>query len=74
MATTTFPAMNAETVMAEVNAANIPADLKNTFCKDWQTAKSVLQTISQVWKNPLAKLIIGAVISAGDAIQGAVCK
>jgi hypothetical protein len=45
----------------------------NIFCKDWPTAKSVLQALQSLLKNPIAKAAIGIVIQAGDAVQGAVC-
>jgi hypothetical protein len=69
-----MPVLNAEDIRAEINLAAVPADLKDILCKGWPTAKTVLEALRGVWTNPLANVIIGLVIAAGDAIQGAICK
>jgi hypothetical protein len=49
------------------------AATSNVFCQDWPVEKKVLQALQNLWKNPIANIIIGLVIEAGDAIQGKIC-
>lgn len=47
-------------------------DLKEIFCKNWPTAKAVLQFLSghlPIWLRP----IVATIIRIGDAVHGAVC-
>lgn len=46
---------------------------KDIFCKDWQTAKQVLQFLQQfapAWLKP----IIAILIAVGDRVFGTICK
>ncbi|HEY8698316.1 MAG TPA: hypothetical protein VIM02_11920 [Rhizomicrobium sp.] len=47
-------------------------DAKSIFCKDWPTAKSVLQALQAVVPQP-GPIIIGLVIAAGDAAYQRLC-
>jgi hypothetical protein len=54
-------------------AAAAGVDPKKIFCDDWPTAKSVLQALQSVVPQP-GPIIIGLVISAGDAAHSTICK
>ncbi len=47
-------------------------DPKSVFCKDWLTAKQVLQALQVVVPQP-GPIIIGLVVSAGDAAHQKIC-
>lgn len=46
---------------------------KEVFCKGWPSSKIVLEAIVSMVKNPIAKVIIGIVIKAGDALSTKIC-
>lgn len=41
---------------------------KTSFCEVWPTAKSALQLLQAIIKNPVVKSVIGIVITTGDSI------
>jgi len=49
-----------------------PGDLKDVFCKNWETVKSVLQFLSGYLPKAL-RPIVTIIITAGDALHGAIC-
>lgn len=58
------------------DASATTADGKNAkevFCKGWPSAKAVLQSIAAIIKNPLVKIGIGAIVSAGDGLSAKIC-
>ena len=64
--------------MAKFNAKDItlvsaPAAQKNRFCEIWPNAKSGLEVLQSIVKNPIAKAAIGIVITAGDAVASRIC-
>jgi len=74
MPTNAYSAADTQALVAEINVAALPADLKKLFCEGWPGAKTVLQTLQNLLKNPLAKAAIGIVIAAGDAVSSAICR
>ena len=44
------------------------------LCNLWPTVKEGLQLLAGLINNPVVKVIISTVISAGDAIIGRICK
>lgn len=46
---------------------------KTIFCNGWPSTKVVLESVSLIIKNPIAKIIIGIVIKAGDALSTKIC-
>lgn len=46
---------------------------KDVFCNGWPAAKTVLESIAAMIKNPIVKVIIGIVIKAGDALSAKIC-
>ncbi len=44
------------------------------LCKIWPVAKQALQILQGLVKNPVLKVIITTIITAGDAIIGKVCN
>lgn len=46
---------------------------KDIFCKGWPVAKTVLESIAAMIKNPFVKIIIGIVTKAGDALSTKIC-
>lgn len=44
------------------------------FCEIWPTAKTALGLLKDMVKNPALKVIIGTIISAGDAVSSRVCS
>lgn len=47
---------------------------KKKFCQIWPDVKAGLFLLQNIIRNPIAKAAIGIVITAGDSIQGFVCK
>lgn len=53
---------------------NLPKGSSRTgFCEIWPTAKTALNLLKDIIKNPALKVIIGTIISAGDAVSSRVC-
>lgn len=46
---------------------------KNKFCEIWPGAKTALELLQSIVKNPFLKLTIGGVIAAGDVVAGKIC-
>lgn len=46
---------------------------KEVFCNGWPSSRIVLEAIASMVKNPIAKVIIGIVIKAGDALSAKIC-
>jgi hypothetical protein len=46
---------------------------KNKFCDVWPGAKTALELLQGIIKNPIAKAAIGIVIAAGDAVSSRIC-
>ena len=63
--------LNAPNAHAALMAAVAPGGT-NVFCKDWPTAKSVLQSLQPIVPQP-GPIIIGIIISLGDAAYQHVC-
>lgn len=54
---------------------NLPKGATRTgFCEIWPTAKNALSLLKEMVKNPALKLIIGTIISTGDAVSSRVCN
>ena len=54
-----------------------PAALENNqseLCKIWPVSKHALELLKGLVKDPILKVIIGAVIAGGDAVIGKVCS
>jgi hypothetical protein len=47
-------------------------DVQAEFCKDWPTAKSVLEALKSILPQP-GPIIIGVVIAGGDAVYSHKC-
>ena len=67
-----------ETKEILANAGNISleqadAGVQSKLCSIWPTVKEGLEILSTVVKNPIVKVVISTVITAGDAIVGQVC-
>jgi hypothetical protein len=60
-------------VNLDAKAAN-GQDAKTIFCKGWPAAKMVLDAIKAMLPNPAVKIVIGIIISAGDALSGRICS
>ncbi len=50
---------------------NKPA--RDIFCKGWDTAKIVLESIQAMVKNPIVKVILGIVVRVGDSLEEKFC-
>lgn len=59
--------INAEAVTGTGQSA------KNVFCQSWPVAKTVLEAISNMIKNPMIKVSIGIIIRVGDAMHERIC-
>jgi hypothetical protein len=68
LATLKGVSIDAEAVIASGQSA------KSIFCNGWSTAKVVLEATAAMIKNPIAKLIIGIVIKAGNALSAKICS
>lgn len=69
-----FSASDVEAFRSDIDTTQIDADIKKLFCEHWETAKSVLEALRDLLKNPIVKAIISTVIAAGDAVHSAICK
>jgi len=49
-------------------------DVKSIFCQYWDTTELLLETLKTVIKNPIVKVIIGAIIALGSNVHDKVCK
>jgi hypothetical protein len=47
---------------------------KEEFCKRWPDAKSALEHLRDMVKNPVMKAVVNTVIKSGDTVAGVVCK
>jgi hypothetical protein len=47
---------------------------QSELCKIWPTVNEGLQVLEGIIKNPIVKVSIEAIIAAGDAIIGKICK
>ena len=65
---------HAPAAMAAMAAAPAAAvgDLKDVFCKNWNTVKTVLQFLSGFLPAAL-RPIVAIIIKAGDALHAAIC-
>jgi hypothetical protein len=57
----------------DISLVAAPAGEKNKFCEIWPNAKTALQLLQSVVKNPVVKVMIGGVIAAGDAVASRIC-
>jgi hypothetical protein len=67
---------NAKSIRDNVNDISLlaaPAGSKNKFCEIWPGAKTALELLQGIIKNPIAKGAIGIVIAAGDAVASKIC-
>jgi hypothetical protein len=67
---------NAKTITSnakDISLVSAPAGSKNKFCEVWPTAKTALEILQSVVKNPAVKLIISTVIATGDAVASRIC-
>jgi hypothetical protein len=69
--------MNTQEILS--NADNISLEEaalagKSKLCDIWPTVKEGLEILAGLIKNPVVKLTINAIIAAGDAIIGKICK
>jgi hypothetical protein len=46
---------------------------QSEFCKIWPNAKSALEMLQGLVKNPIVKGAIGVIIAAGDAVSSKIC-
>jgi hypothetical protein len=67
--------MDAKNVVAHSAdiSLNKSADPKGEFCKLWPPAKTGLELLLNIVKNPALKAIINIIIAAGDAVSKQVC-
>lgn len=69
-------AFNAKTITSnakDISLVAAPAGSKNKFCEVWPGAKTALELLQGIVKNPIAKAAIGVVIAAGDAVSSKIC-
>ena len=69
-------AFNAKTITSNAKDISIvaaPAGSKGKFCEIWPSAKSALELLQGIIKNPIAKAAVGVVIAAGDAVASKIC-
>jgi len=67
---------NAKTITAnakDISLLSAPAGSKNKFCEVWPGAKTALELLQGIIKNPIAKAAVGIVIAAGDAVATKIC-
>ena len=67
---------NAKTIKDNVNDISLvsaPVGSKNQFCEIWPGAKTALELLQGIIKNPIAKGAIGIVMAAGDAVASKIC-
>ncbi|MCC6289719.1 MAG: hypothetical protein IT249_17725 [Chitinophagaceae bacterium] len=57
----------------DISLTETTATVQNKFCDIWPNAKTALEILQQIIKNPIAKAAIGIVISTGDAIAKKLC-
>jgi len=48
--------------------------IKEFFCDEWQRGKKGLTLLSLITKNPIVKLVILIIISAGDSVSDKICE
>lgn len=61
---------NADSISLEATATQNHGQL----CTIWPTVKEGLTLLKEFIKNPIVKLSIAGLITAGDAIVGRICK
>ena len=69
-------AFNAKTITSnakDISLVSAPAGSKNKFCEVWPAAKTGLELLQSIVKNPIAKAAIGIVVAAGDAVSSKIC-
>ncbi|ASU35966.1 hypothetical protein [Mucilaginibacter xinganensis] len=69
--------METSEISANVNNITLTAAAAadhNKLCNLWPTVKEGLQLLATFISNPVVKVIISTVISAGDAIIGKICN
>ncbi len=69
--------MNTQEILKNADSISLDQaalDGQSKLCEIWPTVKEGLQILAEVIKNPVVKLTINAIIAAGDAIIGKICK
>lgn len=62
-----------EDVSMELDASVEGRNAQNIFCSGWPTAKTVLESIMAMTKNPFVKAALQTVISLGTGIYNRNC-
>jgi len=47
---------------------------KDIFCSSWPAAKTALEAIRAIVKNPIVKTAVGIIIAAGDGLSNRICQ
>ena len=68
-----FAIKSIKTNASDISLSAAPAAAKTKFCDVWPGAKTALQLLMDMIKNPIAKGAIGIVIAAGDAVAARIC-
>jgi hypothetical protein len=69
----TFNAKSISENKNDISLVSVPAAATSKFCEVWPTAKTGLELLTGVIKNPVLKVIIGTVVAAGDAVASRIC-
>jgi hypothetical protein len=64
----------AEADLPETGVAGLPADIREQFCRNWATARQILEFLASLPVIPaLVRAAIGMVIKAGDIAHRTLC-
>jgi len=69
----TFNSKTITSNASDISLVSAPATARNKFCEVWPGAKTALELLQGIIKNPVAKAAIGIVIAAGDAVASRIC-
>jgi hypothetical protein len=68
--------MNNQSILANANDISLESlETRGSinFCTIWPNAKTALEMLAQLTKNPIVKSVIGIVIAGGDAVASRIC-
>lgn len=72
---TIFTAAELSTLENEIrqDAKAATSGIKDEFCKLWPGAASAIEALLKIITNPVAKVVLNAVLALGNAAQSAIC-
>jgi hypothetical protein len=58
---------------ADITLSEVSTSSNNRFCEIWPSAKTALELLQSLTKNPIVKSVIAIVITGGDAVASRIC-